>query len=605
MNKILLVIGVGCFRRKAVVLLLTGLTLTALFLVFSRLDVSPADAETLNPATASPYTTYDLSKLTQNLSQFNGANITTSGIARFLGSIYMFEDFWLQAQNNQSVRIPVAIRFAGIPKPSEGDLIEVNGTITFNSLEGGFLYLNASGVENLKNVLLIGWDGAQRNHLFELLNRGLLPNLQSLINEGVMKNVTVSDHRTDTRPGWTQTLTGYWWWRPRVYSNVFWFNAIPAGYTIPERVESEFGKNNVKTGFITGKEENMEDEDGTGSAVNGTYTHEALYRNVAQTVDFCNVGDRQAGGVGPLALQFIENSSNSHFFAFFHFGDPDEAGHNRISGGENSILYENAIIKCDYWLGQIVNTLKAQNLTRNTLIYVTADHGFDEGAYTHHWSPDSFLATNDKRVSRTGDQVDVAPTVYYGLGMWGNNFSPALDGYPMQLDLPEGVEQHRQNVMDNYASMIKPTFVSPMNGANVSGIVKINFNVSDIYLNAVILIINDTLVADGPWGWSRSRLIEANCSYNWDTTTIPAGTYEIRVFLFDEHGSTNGPEQGAVTVNVVAPPPVTIPEFTPGLAILLIAFFVTLTIFAAFKKELGKPRANISTSSSLAKSARR
>lgn len=579
-------IGVGCSRRKAFALLLTVLTLTTVFLILSRLDVPLADAET-----GTPYGSYDLSVLVQNLNQLNGSKVSTRGIARFLASVYMFEDFWLQDRNNQSAKIPVVVRFAGISKPSEGDFIEVNGTITYSGLEGGFFYLNASSVEKLKNVLLIGWDGAQRNHLLELLGRGALPNLQALINDGTMKNVTVSDHRTDTRPGWTQTLTGYWWPRTRVYSNIFWFNVIPAGYTIPERVESYFGKDNVKTGFITGKEENMEDVDNTGSAVNGIYTHQALYRNVANAVDFMSVGDREAGGVGPLAVQFIRNNSNSHFFAFIHFGDPDEAGHNQISGGENSILYENAIIRCDYWLGQIVNTLKAWNLTDSTLIYVTADHGFDEGAYTHHRSPDSFVATNDKRVSRTGNQVDVAPTVYYGLGMWGINYSPSLDGIPMQLALPEGVEQHREDVLENHASMIKPTFLSPKNGANVSGVVNVNFNVSDIYLNAVILVINNTLAADGPWTWSQNRLVEANCSYKWDTTKIPTGTYELRVFLFDEHGSTNGPEQGAITVNVVAPPPVTIPEFTPSSATLLIVFFVAITFVVAAKKKTVKPSA--------------
>jgi Bacterial Ig domain len=101
----------------------------------------------------------------------------------------------------------------------------------------------------------------------------------------------------------------------------------------------------------------------------------------------------------------------------------------------------------------------------------------------------------------------------------------------MQLGLPDGVEQHRQEVLDNYVSMIKPSFISPKNGANVSGVVNVMFNVSDIYLNAVILVINNTLVADGPWSWTKNRLVEANCSYNWDTAQISAGTYELRVLV--------------------------------------------------------------------------
>jgi hypothetical protein len=542
---------VSSFSKKASALLFAALALTTVFVAISRLEITLAGAQTIAYTVDSPPITSDLGGLTQNPSQLKGANVVTWGVARFLASVYMFEDFWLQSQDNQSVKIPV--RLAGVSKPTEGELIKVQGTIVYNDLEGGFFYLNASSFEQLKNVVVIGWDGVQREHLFELLNRAMLPNLQALIDRGSMVNVTVSDHRTDTKSGWTQILTGYRWYRTGVYSNWIWFNSIPKGYTIPERVEAQFGTSNVKTGFVTGKEEEMEVRDGARSTENGTYSHQAIYDHLPASLDFVNVGDRFAQDVGPLTLQFLQNSSNSHFFAFFHFGDPDAAGHNQNGGGENSLLYEQAIETCDTWLGRIVSKLNDLNLTQSTLIYVTADHGFDEGKYTHYNAPYSWLATNDGRVSRNGDEVDVAPTIYYGLGMWGNNFQPTLDGYPLQLSLPDGVEQHRQIVLNNFASMIKPTFTSPKNGVNVSGLVDINFNVSDIYLNAVTLIINNTLVSEGPWTWSQSKLVEANCSYRWDTTNTPPGTYEIRVFLFDEHGSTNGPEQGAITVNVVSP----------------------------------------------------
>ncbi len=555
--------GVSSFSKKASALLLAAITLTAVFVAISRLDIPSASAQTLTPTADSAPSNYDLGNLTQNLSQLTGANVSTMGVVRFLASVYMYEDFWLQAQGNQSARIPVVTRFAGIPKPSEGDFVKVQGTIEYINLEGGFFILNASSLEKVKNVLLIGWDGTQRNHLLDVLSRGMLPNLQALINGGTMVNLTVSDHRTDTKSGWTQILTGYRWFRTGVYSNVLWFNSIPANYTVPERVESYFGKDAVKTGFVAGKEDNIEIQDGTSSAENGTYTHEAIYDHLPQTLDFVNVGDRSDNEVGALSIQFLQNNSNSHFFGFFHFGDVDASGHR---DGENSAQYEQAMVTADYWLGRIVSELKALNLTQNTLIYVTADHGFDEGAYTHFNAPYSWLATNDGRVRRNGDEVDVAPTIYIGLGMWGDNFQPALDGYPLQLSLPDGVEQHRQIILNNFASMIKPTFTSPKNGANVSGVVDINFNVSDIYLNAVTLLINNTLVSEGPWNWSQSRLVEANCSYRWDTTNIPRGNYEIRVFLFDEHGSTNGPEQGAIMVNVVSqetpatqPPPVVNP----------------------------------------------
>ena len=133
-----------------------------------------------------------------------------------------------------------------------------------------------------KNVIVIGWDGVQRNHLYELLNRNLLPNFAAFINQGTIANITVSDHGTDTKAGWTQILTGYRWWKTGVYNNVYWFNSIPAGYTIPERAENYFGRNQIITGFFVGKSFHMEITDGTFDAANGKYTHQALYETFQQ-----------------------------------------------------------------------------------------------------------------------------------------------------------------------------------------------------------------------------------------------------------------------------------------------------------------------------------
>ena len=44
-------------------------------------------------------------------------------------------------------------------------------------------------MSNDAKVVLIGWDGADWNHINPLLDKGLLPNLQSLIQGGVMGNI--------------------------------------------------------------------------------------------------------------------------------------------------------------------------------------------------------------------------------------------------------------------------------------------------------------------------------------------------------------------------------------------------------------------------------
>jgi hypothetical protein len=411
--------------------------------------------------------------------------------------------------------------------------------------------VNGQSIEN-KNVVLIGWDGVQRNHLYELLNRSALPNLASFVDQGTMVNITVSDHGTDTKAGWTQILTGYRWWRNGVFNNVYWFHGIPAGFTSLERAENYFGSNNIVTGFIVGKLAHMEIRDGTGDAVNGRYTHEALYRNLIPTLDVVTNGDRNDSIIGPAMLQFVTNRAGNHFFAFFHFSDPDSAGHNP-QGGENSALYENAIIRCDFWLGQLVERLKTLGIDQKTLIYLTADHGFDEGGFQHLYAPYIFLASNDKRVTRNGDQIDVAPTVYYGLGMWGNNFSPALDGYPLQVDLPQGVQQAREDILADSTQPPKASFVSPSDGDSLTGNVNISFNASDKYLNAVYLLTDNSLKADGVWNWQTSDIVTANGAYSWDTSTLLTGSHTITLISTDEHGAYTLPSISSITVNKPSP----------------------------------------------------
>jgi hypothetical protein len=84
----------------------------------------------------------DLSYLLLHIKMFEGFDVTTNGTVRFFGSIYMFEDFWLQAQNN--AKIPVVTRLAGLPDPPDGAFIEVSGKIEYSNLEGGFYFLNAT-----------------------------------------------------------------------------------------------------------------------------------------------------------------------------------------------------------------------------------------------------------------------------------------------------------------------------------------------------------------------------------------------------------------------------------------------------------------------------
>jgi hypothetical protein len=103
-----------------------------------------------------------------------------------------------------------------------------------------------------RNIILIGWDGAQRAHVQEALARGELPTLKKLSEEGALVAVDVVTGATDTKAGWTQILTGY---NPEVtgtYSNGR-FRDCPAGLSVFERLKAQFGPEKFVAVAVIGK----------------------------------------------------------------------------------------------------------------------------------------------------------------------------------------------------------------------------------------------------------------------------------------------------------------------------------------------------------------
>ncbi|HHV62874.1 MAG TPA: sulfatase-like hydrolase/transferase [Firmicutes bacterium] len=347
--------------------------------------------------------------------------------------------------------------------------------------------------EPIKNAILISWDGVQRDHLRELLDAGQLPNLKALIAEGTIVEIDVT-HKTDTKAGHAQMLTGYGPEVTGVHSNSV-YQPIPKGYTIFERLEDAFGKDNIATIMITGKGGNLGSkgptseepliaellwkqlekkgvsrdqvlerlkkvfgDDKVGRAIisimteapskvlkklssgfpkspEGMKVKRRLAMQSHQGEPFYNAkpaidlfqGDkaRPADEVGKLALDSLDQYGKGRFFAFFHFSDPDHAGHKY---GENSREYSDAIVAADKWLGRIVEKLKELGVYEETRIYVTSDHGFDEGKTTHSMAPYVFLATNDPAIERRGDQRDIAPTILTRMGIDISKANPPLLG---------------------------------------------------------------------------------------------------------------------------------------------------------------------------------
>ncbi len=300
-------------------------------------------------------------------------------------------------------------------------------------------------IEPTRNIILIGWDGAQRNHLYECLGRGTLPNLRKLASEGALVDIDILGV-TDTKAGWTQILTGYNPVVTGVYSNSQ-YQPIPKGLTVFERLEKHFGSDNIITLAVIGKKGHVDadppkkvrikegekpKEAGTKTIEDGGVKYQVTpgkpYYYTKDNIDLFENGLGLDEKVGTRVIELIEKHKDQWIFFFVHFAEVDHSGHKH---GENSEEYTDALISNDFWVGKIMQKLKELDLYDKTLIYVTADHGFDEGKTSHKDAPYVFLATNDSKVIRRGERADITPTILQEFGLDLRKIKPPLDGKPL------------------------------------------------------------------------------------------------------------------------------------------------------------------------------
>ena len=308
-----------------------------------------------------------------------------------------------------------------------------------------------------KNVILFGWDGAQREHVQQCLDRGELPALEKLSEEGALVDIDIVTGATDTKAGWTQILTGYHPEVTGVHSNGR-YRDVPAGLSVFERLKEHFGVDKFVCVAVIGKsghcgeikppfkkrlDEKTEEpqpakagkgkrpakqrggkiveEDGVKYLVFGG----SPYYTMHQSCEVWEYGLSKDVRVGTRALELLEQYKDKPFFFFVHFAEVDHSGHGR---GENSKEYNDALISNDTWTGKIIAKVKELGLYDDTLVYVTSDHGFDEDKSGHGYAPFVFLGTNDPLVKRAGMRQDVAPTILARFGLDLSKFEPPLDG---------------------------------------------------------------------------------------------------------------------------------------------------------------------------------
>ncbi len=314
------------------------------------------------------------------------------------------------------------------------------------------------------NTIIMGWDGAQRDHTLDCMNQLIHSNPGEFCESGLpglaslnIFETSITRGPTATQAGWAQILTGYTPEKTMVYTNEV-HRAIPAGHTIFEKLENYYGDNNIETAFL-GFTQRCDETICVDCPSDPPWNRKSVpaYCNIGYNkpnsqeyvgVDLFLTGNGDNENVANLVNQIITDwdSQGKKFLIYAHFLSPDKAGH---EFGENSIEFSQHLKDLDNQLIRIQDHLTNLGIQDNTYIYLTTDHGFDEeiegypGTNIGHKNAQfTFLATDDPGVIRPGNRLDITPTI---LEKYGVPFTtppinqgplPEADGFSLLTNYP-------------------------------------------------------------------------------------------------------------------------------------------------------------------------
>jgi len=282
-------------------------------------------------------------------------------------------------------------------------------------------------IKDRPNVILISIDALRADHVGAYgYKENTTPNLDELARKGTIFHNHIAD-ASWTLPAHTAILTSQY---PHVIGVEDIYQSIPKStLTLPEILKN-YGYNTkgiISFAFVEpmyGFDQGFDEYDIFNSYFRGEY-RDKWYKSSPDITD--------------KAISWIIKNKDKRFFLFLHYFDVHEAYNppspfdKRFNVSENEVVnaYDGEIAYTDYHLGRLFSQLSALNLTGNTLIIVTADHGdafMEHGVYGHEPTVyEEVIQTpliisllgkipEDKVVVKQTQSIDVAPTVLDVLG---------------------------------------------------------------------------------------------------------------------------------------------------------------------------------------------
>lgn len=347
------------------------------------------------------------------------------------------------------------------------------------------LYISCSNLSDLqvnslvqmtdapKQVVFIIWDGAQRNHVNEMLVAGQLPVLQSTIQNGLWRDMEIrttncgctedgDNIHTETGPGHASMLTGYGFPITQNHANSAYTeklekdclsicpvgsltecydqlgpNLIPLGLTFFERLKA-FDPTVIQ-GLYTGKDLTFFPTPAFLNAMPPDCCSIATgLCGTGTAINECQLSRDYPSHVFSRGLAFLDRHYQEPFFLIIHSLYPDLAGHN---GGENCANYSTALITNDTQTGRVLTKLTDLGIKDNTIVIITTDHGFVEDGFEHHScvpeTKGTWIVANKEKVIGNfcvnSYQTSTVPTLFDVFGM-DKNVSPEFPSSSLYAD---------------------------------------------------------------------------------------------------------------------------------------------------------------------------
>ncbi|GBC98446.1 hypothetical protein HRbin17_00958 [bacterium HR17] len=273
-------------------------------------------------------------------------------------------------------------------------------------------------------VIVISWDGGKPSVMRQLVQRGQLPTVQALMQEGTYTLTAQTIVPSSTLPSHASMLTGLRFER----HGVNWNSYIPERGAVKATTVFELAKRaGLRTAMVFSKEK---------------FKHFAK----PNTVDVVEYVRGNAEKVAEVAVRVLTTQKPNLLFVHFH--DPDSAGHaygwgNEAKGVPPSDEFLAALRRCDEATGAIVRALKAARVWQTALVIVTADHGGHDRTHGTAnpedvyipWIAAGGLAAKRGEIKQTVRTMDTAATALAALKV---AVPPDWDGQPVSAALQDG-----------------------------------------------------------------------------------------------------------------------------------------------------------------------